>query len=207
MKITAISREKKHLSRLTLENGESIVLDSDVCIARCLHEGDLLTEDAIKELTDESDYVRAKSRALWLLDRYTYTERRLFEKLKQAGFGEKAASKAVARLKELGVINDNNLARQYAEDLSRRGISKRAAFSKLLQKGFDKNTVTSALETTEFDEQNQLNTIIERKYAAKLAAGETEKVYAALVRKGFSYRDVREALKKYSEQLEFTGDE
>ena len=207
MEIAAIKREKKHLSRIEFENGESIALDSDICISRCLHEGDVLTENTVKELLDESDYIRAKSRALWLFDRYTYTERRLFEKLKQAGFNEKAASKAVARLKELGVIDDNSLARQYAEDLSRRGVSKRAAFSKLLQKGFNKSTVVSALENTVFDEQDQLNTIITRKYASKLAAGETEKVYAALIRKGFSYRDVREALKKYSEELEFTGDE
>ena len=203
MTVAGIKREKGHTVRIVFDTGESILLDLDFCIEKCIHEGDSLSKEQVKEYLSESDYIRAKSRALWLLDRYTYTERRLAEKLKNAGFGEAASSRALARLKELGVIDDGNLADLYAKDCARRGISKRAAYPKLLAKGFRADTVKTALENAGFDEENQLSALIESKYAAKLAAGETEKVYASLIRKGFSYGAVREALKNYSEQLKY----
>ena len=204
MTVNEIKKEKGHLVRIVFDTGESILLDLDFCTEKCIREGDTLSKEQVKEYLSESDYIRAKSRALWLLDRYTYTERRLFEKLKSAGFGEAVSSRVLARLKELGVINDGNLADLYAKDCARRGISKRAAYPKLLAKGFSAATVKAALENAEFDEKDQLAALIEGKYAAKLAAGETEKVYAALIRKGFSYGAVREALKSYNEQLQFS---
>lgn len=206
MTVTGIKKEKGHLVRIEFNAGESILLDSDFCAEKCIREGDELSRGQIDEYLSESDYIRAKSRALWLLDRYSYTERRLFEKLKSAGFGEKTASRVLSRFKELGIINDSNLALLYAKDCARRGISKRAAYPKLLAKGFRSDTVKAALDGAGFDEKEQLSYLIEGKYAARLAVGETDKVYAALVRKGFSYGEVREALKRYSEEIELNGD-
>lgn len=206
MTVTGLKRERGHIVRVSFEGGESVLLDLDLCTEKCLHEGDDITPETLAGYIGESDYIRAKSRALWLLDRYTYTERRLFEKLKQTGFSEQAASRAVARLKELGVINDGDLALTYAEDCARRGISKRAAYARLLSKGFNAAAVRPALENAGFDEAGQISALLESRYAAKIAAGETDKVYAALIRKGFSYGAVREALKKYSEELELNGD-
>lgn len=206
MTVSGIKREKGHLMRVTFSEGGSILLDLDFCAEKCIHEGDEISPEVIGSYLAESDYIRAKSRAMWLLDRYNYTERRLFEKLKSAGFGEKPASRAVARLKELGLIDDRRFAALYAQDCARRGISKRAAYPKLLAKGFSSADVKAALEEAEFDEAEQLTALIETKYARLLAAGETQKVYAALVRKGFSFSSVRDALKKYSEELETSED-
>ena len=207
MTVTALKREKGHIVRLEFENGESLVLDCDVAFEECIHEDDDLSPERIKGLKEKSDYIRAKSRALWLLDRYTYTERKLKEKLIASGFPPKAVTEALDRLKSLGVISDEELSLRYAKECAQRGISKRAAYAKLLARGFDNKTVKSALDNTDFDEQDQIRTLIERKYGAKISAGETEKVYAALIRKGFSYSAVREALKSYSKDLENIGDE
>lgn len=206
MTVSAINREKGRLARVVFAGGESILLDLDFCCEKCIHEGDDIPPEKIGEYVFESDCVRAKSRALWLLDRYTYTERRLYEKLVRAGFGERAVSAAIARLKELGLIDDKNLASLFAEDSARRGISKRAAYSKLLAKGFDAKTVKEALLIADFDEAGQIAALLEGKYARLLSAGETKKVYAALIRKGFSFGAVRDALKKYSDELEYNGD-
>ena len=85
MTVTELKREKGHLMRVRFEGGESILLDLDFCVEKCIHEGDGISPETVKEYLSESDYIRAKSRAIWLLDRYTYTERRLFETLKTAG--------------------------------------------------------------------------------------------------------------------------
>ena len=206
MTVIDLKREKGHLVEVCFKNGESVALDLDFCAEKCIHKGDELTRGQIDEYKAESDYVRAKSRALWLLDRYTYSERRLFEKLKQAGFGEEASARALARLKELGLIDDKSLAARYAGECSRRGISKREAYGKLYLKGFNAETVKAAIEDAGFDEKSQIQGLLERKYKSKLLSGETDKVYAALIRKGFSFGEVRNALKQYSEELELNGE-
>ena len=195
MIITDLKPAKKHLVCISLSNGESLLLDSDLCAEKCLHTGDEMTAEKIKEYTAESDYIRAKSRALWLL-----------EKLMSAGFGRQASERAVNRLKELQVISDEALACRFAEECARRSISKREAYQKLRLKGFSSDTVNSALENARFDECSQITSLLEKKYKTKLLSGETDKVYAALIRKGFSYQSVRECMKKYSEELEFSGD-
>lgn len=207
MTVTDLISKKGHLISLEFDNGESVLIDKDVLIEECIYKDDELTPERVRELEEKSHYVRAKQRALWLLDRYQYTERRLKDKLKSAGFSEEISQKAVERLKELCVINDNGLALRYAEECSTKGISKRAAYLKLMQKGFDSETIKQALESTDFDEQTQLKELIERKYASKIAKGETQKVYSALIRKGFSYGAVRSALKNYSDELDYSGDE
>lgn len=206
MTVTALTRIKGHLVRVSFSNGKSILLDAGLCAEKCIHEGDGLTEEKIEEYVLESDYLRAKSRALWLLDRYNYSERRLFEKLKQAGFSHEASARTLARLKELGVIDDTSLALSYAGELSRRGVSKREAYGKLYAKGFCADTVKRALEDAGFDETAQIKQLLDGKYKAKITAGDTEKVYAALVRKGFSFSAVRNALKEYVSELEYIGD-
>ncbi len=207
MIVTGIGREKGHIVRVSFENGESIVLDLDFCSEKCIHEGDELSDGQIKEYLSESDYIRAKSRALWLLDRYEYTERRLSQKLKSAGFNDMISARVLARLKELGLVDDCALSQRYAEECARRGISKREAYSKLYAKGFSSDTVKKAIENAVFDEQSQIRELLEKKYKLKLSNGETDKVYAALIRKGFSYGAVRDMLKEYSNELELNGED
>lgn len=206
MRVTETEREKGHLLKLLLDGGGELLLDLDFCNEKRIGAGSEITPSQIKEYKAESDYRRAKSRALWLLDRYVYSERRLYEKLIKAGFGGEPSAKAVARLKELGLIDDASLALRTAQDLSRRGVSKREAYGKLLAKGIPAPVVKEALENGEFDEREQIAQLIERKYARQLAAGETQKVYAALCRKGFSFSAVRDVLKKHSEELEYSED-
>ena len=122
MTVTDLISKKGHLISVEFDNGESVLIDKDVLTEEYIHKEDELTPEKVKELKEKSDYVRAKSRALWLLDRYQYTERRLKDKLKSAGFSEVISQKAVERLNELGVINDNDLALRFAEECSRRGI-------------------------------------------------------------------------------------
>ena len=206
MTVKALKRTGRHLVSVVFEDGGDILLDVDLCAEKCIREGDELSDETVKEYIEESDYIRAKSRALWLLDRYAYSERRLFEKLKQAGFCEQTAARVIERLKELSLIDDFSLASRFAEDLARRGVSKREAYGKLYLKGFSADTVKAALEQTGFDEAAQIKELLEKKYKSKLLSGDTDKVYAALVRKGFSYSAVREALKSFVSGLEFIGD-
>ena len=205
MKICEIKPAKLHFNEVYLSNGENVLLDKDVCAENSLMSDMEIDPDFLEELKLKSDYVRAKSRALWYLDRMDYSEKALYEKLVQKGFDKKASSAVVAKLVELGLLNDRRYAEHLAVKLADQGNSKRAALQKMLSKGVAYDLAKETLSETETDEVSRILTLIEKKYSAKLQHPDNfQKVYAALVRRGFSYGDVKTALKKYKEDLEFS---
>ena len=205
MKICEIKPAKLHFNEVYLSNGENVLLDKDVCAENSLMSDMEIDPDFLEELKLKSDYVRAKSRALWYLDRMDYSEKALYEKLVQKGFDKKASSAVVAKLVELGLLNDRRYAENLAEKLTQQGNSQRAALQKMLLKGVPYDLAKETLSETETDEVSKILALIEKKYSGKLRDPDNfQKVYAALVRRGFSYGDVKTALKKYKEDLEFS---
>ena len=201
MVITEIKKDKLHLMRLFLSDGNEVLIDKDVCNEKCLKKG--MELDGLEEIIFESDYRRAKSRAIWYLDRMDHTEKALYDKLLRAGFKPKPCAKVIARLKEVGLLDDNRFVENYANRLIESNVSKREALQKLLLKGVPYELAKSVLEETETDELSQIKNVIEKKYKNKLLAENgVQKVYAALVRKGFSYGAVKTALNEFIEESE-----
>ncbi len=202
MKITRIKPSKLHLNQIFLSNGEELFIDKDVCAENSLMTDIEIESEFISELKFQSDYVRAKSRALWYLDRMDYSEKALFEKLVQKGFEKKASSAVIAKLVELGLVDDRRYGRRLAEKLTDGGNSKRATLQKMLLKGVPYDLAKEILSESQTDEVEKLLALIEKKYASKLDDPQNyQKVYAALVRRGFSYSDVKTALKKYTQDF------
>ena len=203
MKIIAIKKDKKHTVKVSLEGEKHFNFDIDYWNSTGLCENNELSQEELNFHLKESDYIRAKARGLWFLDRSDYSEKTLYEKIVAGGISGTAAARAVARIKELGLIDDNRFASRLATRLSEANVSKREAYAKLYNKGIPKDVIKSALDDTRFDEMAQINAVIEKKYRAKMNTKENiQKVYAALIRKGFSYSAVSEAIRKYTKELE-----
>ncbi|MBR4123898.1 MAG: RecX family transcriptional regulator [Clostridia bacterium] len=202
MQITAINKDKKHLTKITFSNGEECFLDNDVVSENGLSITAQIDEEFLSELKFSSDFKRAKSRALWYLDRMDYTEKALYEKLVRAGFSKKASAAVIAKLCELALIDDRRYAERMADRLTANNISKREALNKMYLKGIPLDLAKEVLSQTESDEGAQIKALLEGKFAYKLTLENgVEKVFAALVRKGFSFSAVRSALKQYIEEL------
>lgn len=181
------------------------MLDNDTCTDFCLKQGAEITEERLQELMYDSEYRRAKSRALWYLDRADRTEKGLYRKLCEAGFDKKASAAVVARFVEVGLLDDRRFAENFAERCKDANISPRETVRKLYEKGISYDMAKEIVSETETDEETQIRALIEKKYARKLELENgAEKVYAALIRKGFSFSAVRNVLKKYSEELEYS---
>ena len=200
MQILNLQKDKLHLTKITLSNGEEVFIDNDVCSENFLKKGVELTEERLNELIFQSQYQRAKSRAVWYLDRKDRTSKDLYNKLCLAGFDKKASAKVIGRLQEVGLIDDLRFAENYAARLCESNVSKREALQKMLQKGVPYDMAKEVLQSCEVDEQSQISELLEKKYRLKLSSENgVQKVYAALIRKGFSYEAVRTALKNYTE--------
>ena len=200
MRISDIKKDKLHLRKITLSNGEEVFIDNDVVSDNYLKKGDELDDEKLNGLIFESQYQRAKSRAVWYLDRKDRTSKELYNKLCQAGFDKKAVAKVIGRLTEVGLVDDYRFAENYANRLIESNVSKREALQKMLQKGVPYDMAKEVLSECEADENEQITALINKKYRTKLMSdGGAEKVYAALVRKGFSFEAVKTALKNYIE--------
>lgn len=204
MRVTALHQKRKSLTAVVFEDGSELSLDSETVLSEGIKVGSEI--DDIEKLGYLSDLKRAKSRALWYLSRADHSEKALFDKLKRGGFCEAACRDALDRMKELGLVDDERYAKRLCEYLSQSGVSNRELEHKLISKGIPGRMARELARGTE-DESQRLDYLLRHKYSGKLSDSEgVKKVFAALIRKGFSYSDVRAAMKNYSEELEYSED-
>ncbi|MBE6781255.1 MAG: regulatory protein RecX [Ruminococcaceae bacterium] len=205
MKIIALQNRRKGLTSLTLEDESELLLDTEIVIAKDLKPGVFI--DDPDALVYESDYKRAKSRALWYLSRADHTEKGLAEKLQTAGFAQKAVENAVERMKELGLIDDVKYALRLCQSLGQNGTSQREIYFKLIKKGVPGDLAKQVLSEEEKEEYEKILYLLKTKYSLKLnSKEEIEKTVNSLARKGFSFSDIKEALRQYNEEIIYNED-
>ena len=132
-----------------------------------------------------ADPAGARARALALLTGRDYASAELYEKL-CAHFTPEAAAGTVAALVEAGLVDDQRDAEAKARSLRRARKSRLAAALALRGKGLTDGQIDAALEAA--------RALVAGPYRAKLAAGRRDLVAAALARRGFPHRVIRQAL-------------
>ena len=211
MKILSIRPERKHLSGIEFSeaylpkgakcNKQGLLLiDSDYIEEAKIKVGQVYEYTDIDEMYIESEKRRAKSRALWYLSRRDYASGELVNKLAQ-NFPHAAAEYAVCRMCELGLIDDRRYAEALAETLINiKGNAPKVAIMLMRQKGVDKELALEVVSSREDNLKEVIEKLIENKYERYLVNEKGfNRVYNALVRKGFSYGDVCRALEKYKQ--------
>ena len=200
LRLTQIKETKKGRLALFLDGEFVFSLDEDTFARANLHEGDDLEPWQVEELRKQSDTRRALDKAMDYLSLRDHASGELYQKLCRK-FDEHSAAYAVARAGELGLLDDAGFARRRAAELLRKRKSRREILRDLAAKGIDRDTAAQAVETLydaapegEDPELATARALVERQYAAKLAAGKREQVAAALARRGFSHAVIREVL-------------
>lgn len=190
--ITGLRTEKKRLTAVFVDGELWNRLDSEIVTQNSIKVGMPVDENFLTELKFESDYKRAKDRALYLISFRDYSEKELTDKLKK-DYGETAAEKAVARMRDLGLVNDLNFAQKYARKLLfNKHFSKRRAEFELLQKGIDKDTVCDILSALEYDALEQIGLLVDKKYPMAYSDEKVKnRAVAFLQRHGYSWDDIK----------------
>ena len=204
MKITAVEKYKGSTYRVDFDEGESAYLNLEIISKFNIRAGLDLPLSAWKQIKQESDFRRARERALYLLDRRDYSFVEMFKKLRQ-NYDEELCYRVMQRLVELGAIND----RRYAQGLARHYIEvklfgRRRAFQEMRLKGLTKEVIDIAL--SEYDEgvEERLHTLIEKKYLRIMTDEKgINRAKNSLVRYGYDYSDINKAFK----QIELEYDE
>ena len=163
---------------------------------------------AHRPLTEEeksADIAKARARALETLASQEISSGQLYERLCRK-FTEPTAAQVVAEMVERQYLDDDRYAEVRARGLLAARKSRRAAAQSLRQKGLRQNQIQQALEQVYAPDEaggdpelEAAAALVESRYRTKLAAGRRDLVVAALMRRGFAYPVIKEAVKRVEE--------
>lgn len=200
MLITAIEPRRKAMSALYLDGEYVMNLDTQTLIENRFDVGREIDDDELHEIIQLSNEHRAKEKALWLISYRDHSKKELVDKIKR-NYDEDSAQKAADRLEELGLINDENFAYNYAEKLlCYKHMSKKSAFYELRQKGIDPDVADEVLESIEIDSAEQIRAVLNKKYKNLADEKIRRRAVAALQRLGFGWDDIKSVIDEYTEE-------
>ena len=198
MIVSAIEPKKKGLCALYIDGEFVTKVDTETVLKLRVDVGQEIDDEKLHELITASDTKRAKDKAMWLISYRDHSKNELIEKVSKHS-SKDAAIKAVERLEELGLVNDENYARRYATDLlNLKKLSPSGAVRKLIEKGIDRELARDTVDSLECDVEDNIHSIINKKYAHALADEKgRRRCVNALMRLGYSYSDIKSAINQY----------
>ena len=165
MTITEIKKKRKGLSGLYIDYEFALDIDTETLLSHRIDVGTDIDDEKLRELIDHSNIKRAKDKAMWLISYRDYSKKEITEKVAKESSLD-AAQKAVERLCELGLINDEKYAKRYAHDLIFiKRLSKSGAVRKLKEKGIDKDLAEMTVDEFDIDYCESIKAIVDKKYA------------------------------------------
>lgn len=203
MKITSVSKYKGSTYMIEFEDYETQFLNNSTIQQFNLKAGLDLPLSAWEEIKEEEEYRKAKERALYLLDYKDYSYISLFKKLEK-NYSEDTCFRVLDKLTEIGCVND----RRYAAGLARhycevKKFGRYRAFNQMKLKGLTNDVINDALDEYSDGEYERLLELT-RKRIGRYIDDERgiDKLKNALVRQGYSYSLVKEAVSEVREELE-----
>lgn len=196
MVVTNIESITKTKYRVYIDDEFAFVLYKGELFKYQIRKEEEISEEIIIRIKNEVLIKRAKLRAMHLLNAMPRTEQQLREKLVQNEYPQDVIEVAVSYVKSFGYINDEAYIRNFI--MSKKGSkSKREIVMLLGQKGLRGESVDLIAEEM-YAEESELSTIKEimrkkRWNPSEMDEKEKQKMFGYLMRKGFSYEEIRRA--------------
>lgn len=195
MKISALKQQIKNPERVSVfvDSKYAFSLSLNELVSEKLSNDQELSPADLKRLKKLSADGKLKARTLeWLLNR-PHSERELRDYLRRKKAEENLTEKLVKDFTKKGYLSDQKYADWLFELRSRAGKSNRAIRSELYAKGISRELIDEVLERGS-DEMERLKAVLDKKRSLPRYRKDQLKLKQYLVRQGFSYDQVREAL-------------
>ncbi|CCY67275.1 regulatory protein RecX [Clostridium sp. CAG:678] len=182
---------------ILLDGEYQITTDIDFWSEYGVADGTEISDQEWELLKNDMNYRKALNKGADLLSRRSHSVYELKSKIMRT-CDPASAERAVEKFLELGYLNDEAFAAELAEHLFKvKNYSERNVRSELYKRGIDKEIINRVLSHNETDPLDSIIYIVNKRYFKKLSEdGGREKVIAALMRKGFSYSDIKTALNR-----------
>ncbi len=166
--------------------------------------GDEITQGELAAFKNAADSRRAFNAGADIISRREHSQKELYVKLCRK-YSPEVSQSAVDRLCELGLVNDERFAKMYAHELyEKKGMGQRRILYELSVKGIDRELANSTVEEIiSYDEEDIVQRIVDilsKKYY-NIANDEKQcrRAWNALLRMGYSPRDIKQAFSLFSE--------
>ncbi len=201
MKLT-YKKGKQDKIHISVDGEYSFTVDEAYFLSMGIYNGKEVDDDELNEIKQIVAVRRAYNYAVTLLSRRDHSERELMTKLTQKGYTD-GAEEAITKLRDGGYVSDERFARLYVRELQTlKRYGKRRIEQELYRKGIDREIIREVLDETEF-EQDDFVSLIERKYGRCLNDEKgVQKTINGLLRMGYSYGEIRDALRQINENLQ-----
>ena len=158
-----------------------------------------ITEELIKEITEEDGKNYAFILGLKYVSKSLKTKKQVITYLTGKGFAQKTVYEVIDKLKDYNFINDEEYVKRYLE-IKSTSEGKRLSDYKLMMKGVKKTDIESAREDFKDNSKENAKNIAERKLKNKEKTYENlSKVYRYLIGKGLSYEAAEYAISFFKE--------
>lgn len=203
MKITETAIRRRRLYLLRLDDGRELAVDRQTFDESPYRVDGAITEEELERLLHTSQYNRARERALYLLGLRDYACGELEQKLHTEAPPEIAGA-VVARLREVGLLDDERYAHRMAHHLSEyKRYPRRRIVQELCHRGVNPEIARQAAEALDGEDFEQALALLQKKYYNKLNDPDSRRrVTAALVRRGFTYTAIRRAMEELAPGME-----
>lgn len=179
---------------LLIDDEYQITTDVDFWAEHYYKDGTEIDEEQWQELVDLINYKKAVDKCYDLLSRRDHSVKELKNKLLRT-VDELNADRAIAKMLESGYLDDEKYAVTLLNHLiENKKMSKAFIKQEMYKRGLSSEIISSTLDGVEIDNASSCAELIMTKYRNKISVeGGKDKVIAALMRRGFSYSDIKDA--------------
>ncbi len=192
---------------LHMEDGNILRVGEREILEYSLYSGKELSQDEIVELLKSAHAGGLKDKALNLLTRKPQSRRELERKMREWEASPEEIAEICDRLEELKFLDDEAHARRIVQHYSRKGYGLQKLRAELSGRGIPREYWEEALNLVE-NTDSAIDEFILKKLKNQPADPKSlKKVSDALMRRGFSWSEVREGLNRYqSENMDEMAD-
>ena len=162
-----------------------------------LYSGKELTEEEYRELKQSAEKLSAKMRAVRIVSASSVSKAELESRLIQKGEKPLDAKQAVGWLEELSLLDDEKTAEQIVHSCIGKGYGLARAKQALYEKRIPKELWDAALEDYP-DQKEKISAFLKARITDAADQRQIKRAMDSLMRKGHSYRLIREALSELS---------
>ena len=203
MTVTELREIRPEHYEVKFSDGSSMKMGLAVVADFSLYTGRELAAEEYTALVESAGLSRTKERALRMIGARPMSERELYDRLVEKGESEMHAAAAVARLLELRLIDDGEYARMLVRHYAAKGYGARRVRDELYRHKVNREHWEAALEEMpEADET--LDRLLQSRMRGASVSDRTavKKASDALLRRGYSWEEIRSALYRYESEYE-----
>ena len=205
MQITAITQSSPGRFTVSLEDGSEIRSTLGVITDMRLFSGKEMDENALAELRRSSVRSIARDKALEYISRRRMSRKELKNKLMQKGQDEDTAEYCAQWLQDHGFLDDESYAAAVARHYAAKGYGAGRVRAELSRRGVSRELWEDAIDNMP-EPDGKLQKLISARLKDPNDREQIRKLSASLYRRGYSWEEIRSALRRYSNTLEETND-